>query len=203
MLPAWRARTAPGKSSILDAITWSLWGKARSNSPDDLIHQGETEMRVALTFLQGAGSLPGHPAEQGRQTRQLVARAPGLGSFRRKLARACPTPRSAIPRIASTDLLRLDHETFVNSAFLLQGRADEFTTKTPAQRKQVLANILGLDIWDVYEGRARDKISRTKAAIERLEGRLAEIDRELGKRELHEEQLKSAQDQAGRPGILN
>ena len=42
-----------GKSSILDAITWSLWGKARSNSPDELIHQGETEMRVAITFLQG------------------------------------------------------------------------------------------------------------------------------------------------------
>ena len=42
-----------GKSSLLDAITWSLWGKARSNTADDLIHQGEDEMRVALTFDQG------------------------------------------------------------------------------------------------------------------------------------------------------
>src|SRR4030067_1447889 len=39
-----------GKSSLLDAITWALWGKARSSSPDDLIHQGEREMRVSFTF---------------------------------------------------------------------------------------------------------------------------------------------------------
>ncbi len=42
-----------GKSALLDAITWALWGKARSNSADDLIHQGATEMRVALTFSLG------------------------------------------------------------------------------------------------------------------------------------------------------
>src|SRR3989337_2971355 len=41
-----------GKSSLLDAITWAVWGKARSNLPDELIHQGETDMRVTLTFDQ-------------------------------------------------------------------------------------------------------------------------------------------------------
>ena len=39
-----------GKSSLLDAITWALWGKARSNSLDDLIHLGQTDMAVTLTF---------------------------------------------------------------------------------------------------------------------------------------------------------
>ncbi len=42
-----------GKSSLLDAITWALWGKARLSSPDDLIYQGQTEMIVQLDFLQG------------------------------------------------------------------------------------------------------------------------------------------------------
>src|SRR3972149_5916187 len=45
-----------GKSSLLDAITWALWGEARARQADELIHQGESEMRVALTFDQG-GSL--------------------------------------------------------------------------------------------------------------------------------------------------
>ena len=79
-------------------------------------------------------------------------------------------------------LLRLDYDTFVNSAFLLQGRADEFTTKTPAQRKQVLANILGLNCWEVYEERAKARIQETRAAMQRLEGRLEEIGRELERR---------------------
>jgi exonuclease SbcC len=28
-----------GKSSIIDAMTWALWGKSRARSDDDLIHQ--------------------------------------------------------------------------------------------------------------------------------------------------------------------
>ncbi|MFQ6001031.1 MAG: AAA family ATPase, partial [Anaerolineae bacterium] len=40
-----------GKSAILDAMTWALWGKARARSPDELIHQGKREMEVELEFL--------------------------------------------------------------------------------------------------------------------------------------------------------
>src|ERR1044071_6931331 len=41
-----------GKSALLDAITWALWGEARLKSDDDLIALGETEMSVDLTFAQ-------------------------------------------------------------------------------------------------------------------------------------------------------
>ncbi len=49
-----------GKSSLLDAMTWAIWGKARSNSPDDLVHQihdgelpqGSKDMRVSFSFSQ-------------------------------------------------------------------------------------------------------------------------------------------------------
>lgn len=184
-----------GKSSILDAITWSLWGKARSNSPDELIHQGETEMRVALTFLQAG--------ERYRVIRQRKAgkRGSSLLEFQvwdpsvegwRGLSDA--TIRDTQNKI--DELISLDYDTFVNSAFLLQGRADEFTTKTPAQRKQVLTNILGLDIWEVYENRAKERINASKATIVRLEGRLEEIDRELGQRAQYEKELEAAEIQA-------
>src|SRR5262249_11978331 len=55
-------------------------------------------------------------------------------------------------------LLHLDYDTFVNSAFLQQGRADSFTAKTPAQRKMLLADILGLDRWQTYEERVKEKL---------------------------------------------
>ncbi|MGD8904815.1 MAG: AAA family ATPase, partial [Anaerolineae bacterium] len=35
-----------GKSALLDAMTWSLWGKARAKRDDELIHLGESEMEV-------------------------------------------------------------------------------------------------------------------------------------------------------------
>ncbi|MGH2544642.1 MAG: AAA family ATPase, partial [Ardenticatenaceae bacterium] len=42
-----------GKSALLDAMTWALWGRARTNSADDLITHGESEMEVQFDFGLG------------------------------------------------------------------------------------------------------------------------------------------------------
>ena len=39
-----------GKSALLEAITWSLWGKTRVQSSKDLISKGEDEMFAELEF---------------------------------------------------------------------------------------------------------------------------------------------------------
>src|SRR4030081_3467030 len=39
-----------GKSALLDAITWVLWGRARARSVDELIHTGASEMEVEFEF---------------------------------------------------------------------------------------------------------------------------------------------------------
>jgi exonuclease SbcC len=181
-----------GKSTILDAITWALWGKARSNSPDALIHQGETEMRVALVFdlsgLRYRVIRQRKAGKRGASLLELQAWDEQTNSWRTLSEN---TMRATQERIEK--LLKLDYDTFVNSAFLMQGRADEFTTKTPNQRKQVLANILGLDQWEIYETRAKEQINSTREAMGRIRGRLEEIDRELGRRQEYERALREAQ----------
>src|SRR5438477_12302736 len=43
-----------GKSALLGAITWALWGKARERvSDDELISQGSSEMEVEYEFELG------------------------------------------------------------------------------------------------------------------------------------------------------
>jgi len=40
-----------GKSSLLDAITWGLWGQSRAGeSSDDLVRLGATQMQVEFNF---------------------------------------------------------------------------------------------------------------------------------------------------------
>lgn len=184
-----------GKSSLLDAITWSLWGRARSNSADELMHQGQQNMRVALTFDQGPDRFrvqrQRKAGKQGASALVLQAWDSGTNSWRDQSG----------ARIADTQkkietLLRLDFETFVNSAFLMQGRADEFTTKTPTQRKQVLGNILGLSRWEVYETRAKERIAATREEIHRTEGALLEIEHELSQREAITLELQAATEAA-------
>ena len=77
------------------------------------------------------------------------------------------------------EILRLDYETFVHSAFLQQGRADAFTTKTPAERKRILADLLGLDRWSLYVERARDRLSKLSCQIDILAHDIGQIELEI------------------------
>jgi len=184
-----------GKSSLLDAITWALWGKARSNTPDDLIHQGESEMRVALTFDQGTGRYrvlrQRRAGKRGASLLEFQAWDPQVESWRGLSEGGVRETQQAID-----DLLRLDYETFVNSALLVQGHADEFTTKTPAERKQVLGKILGLERWEAYEQRARDRLGEMRGAVHRLEGWLQEVEAELGREPEYRAALQAAEAEA-------
>ena len=178
-----------GKSALLDAITWALWGKSRARRDDELIRLGEDEMAVEFTF--GLGD----QAYRVLRRRKAGKRGSSLldfqvrdnGRYRSIAESGIRATQAKIERI-----LRLDYETFVNSAFLRQGRADEFTVKTPAERKRVLGDILGLDRWAVYEERAKEHLRGIKTETEMIELRLREIEAELARRPEYEAQLRAA-----------
>jgi len=179
-----------GKSALLDAMTWAVWGKARARRDDDLIHLGQDEMEVDFTFELGP--------DRYRVVRRRKAgkRGSSLLDFQirddgRWRSIADDTIRSTQRKIEH--VLRLDYDTFVNSAFLRQGRADEFTVKTPAERKRVLGEILGLDVWEVYEERAKERLRKVEDEARALDLRLEEIETKLEHRPEYEAQVQQAQ----------
>jgi exonuclease SbcC len=75
-------------------------------------------------------------------------------------------------------LLRMDYDTFVNSAYLRQGRADEFTTRPAPKRKEVLAEILGLSYFDRLQEQCREhgrNLKRDRDLLEQMLTRLPEL----------------------------
>jgi len=181
-----------GKSALLDSITWALWGKARARRDDDLIRLGETEMAVELVFALGEARyrVIRRRSSQGRgqSVLELQGWDPQAGVYRPLTE---PTIRKTQARINS--LLRMDYETFINSAFLLQGRADEFTIKPPGERKRILGEILGLGLYDEYEERAKERAKAKAAEAEQLAAQVREMERELARRPEYEEELQRAQ----------
>ncbi len=179
-----------GKSALLDAITWALWGKARAKRDDELIHLGESEMEVEFTFdLGGTVYRVLRKRNSSRQGRTLLDLQVQHGHDFRSIAE----PGVRATQEAIIRLLRMDYETFTNSSFLLQGKADAFTTRTPAERKQVLADILGLGLYDEYEQRAKEKARETDQQVAELEGTLREMDRELARQPEYEAELSQAE----------
>ncbi|MBL8045804.1 MAG: SMC family ATPase [Anaerolineales bacterium] len=179
-----------GKSSLLDAMTWVLWSRARAKKDEELVHQGQSEMRVEFTFALGEDVYKVSRTKRvGRGAGgQLDLQARVNGKWNSLTEATIPKTQEKISR-----LLRLNYETFVNSAYLVQGHADEFTSKKPTERKQVLSDILGLQAWEEYEDRAKAKIKTVDGQLAGLEAVLNEIENELARRPDYERDLTAAQ----------
>ena len=171
-----------GKSALLDAVTWALWGKARGQRHEQLLHHGQTEMQVELVFDVGSEryrvSRRYSQARRNPQSSLELAVQTAGGEFRPITGDTIRATEGQIER-----LINMDYGTFVNSAFLVQGRADEFTMATPGVRKDVLAKVLGLGRYDEladrarFRGRdARAKLDSNALALDRLRERAAKAD---------------------------
>jgi exonuclease SbcC len=178
-----------GKSSLLDAITWALWGRARAKRDDDMIYMSQSDMHVQLDFEQEGIVY--------RVIRKRSRRQRGVGSLDLFAQVDDEWVTQSEPSIRDTQnkinrLLRLDYETFVHSAFLQQGKADAFTTKPPAQRKQILSDILGLAAWEQYEEATKEMLKNISSELSVIDLRVAEIEGELRK----EPQLRKVLEEA-------
>jgi exonuclease SbcC len=186
-----------GKSSILDAITWSLFGQARKRD-DSLINSRGDLAEVSLIFSYEGNLYRVLRTKPRGKTSQLefhiLSKDPGhpgedldwrTGSWKPLTER---TLRDTEARIQET--LRLDYETFVNASFFLQGKADQFTQQRPGDRKRILTSILGLEIWEVYRQRAGDQRRAIENDIQALEGRMQEINAELSEETSRVERLQ-------------
>jgi len=182
-----------GKSALLDAITWALWGKARAKSDDELINMGRTEMEVEFEFASGQ--------DRYRVIRKRTKpRLNRVGQTLLELQLATDqgfrsiggnTIRETQQKIV--EILRMEYDTFINSAFLLQGRADEFTVKPPSKRKEILADILGLSFYDELEERAKNRVRERGQDKRGLERTIEEIDGELAHKGEYERELREVQ----------
>jgi DNA repair protein SbcC/Rad50 len=159
-----------GKSSLLEAMTWAIWGQSRAESEDDIIHIGAKEAQVDFTFLSGA-----------ELYRIIRTRPKGSASSLEFQIRADDKFRSLTERgLRATQQvilshLKLDYDTFINSAYLRQGRADEFMLKRPSDRKQVLAEILNLSQYDDLSERAKDVARTCKGEVQALDNSMTNL----------------------------
>jgi exonuclease SbcC len=177
-----------GKSSLLDAMTWVLFGQARKRDESIVNLQSKTA-EVAFTFA--------YESNQFRVIRSLVRgknvtlefQISDDGNWRPLTEHSNRETQARIEQV-----LRLDYDTFINVSFFLQGRADQFAQQPPTRRKEILGNILGLEIWEVFKARSVDRRKVVENDLGAVEGRMSEIDTELAEaepRKIHLADLES------------
>jgi exonuclease SbcC len=184
-----------GKSSLLDAITWALFGRARKADESVInTHPKVSKAEVTLDFdYEGNRYRVVRTNPRGKTSSvEFFIRAQGTGEDEQWNALSERTLRETEAKIVDT--LRMDYDTFTNASFFLQGKADQFATARPAERKQILSNILGLEIWETYREAAATKRRETDKQVKALDGRLSEIQAELDEEPQRKAQLAELQE---------
>ncbi len=159
-----------GKSALLDAVTWAIWGQARKvggigKADEGLLRLGQTRMMVALSFI-----VNGKTYRVRREFAKTYGKAHAVLDFE-VFDEASDLFRSMTDKTirATQDVIErtinLDYETFINSAFLRQGQSNEFSKKTAKERKQILANILGLGTYEKLQQHASAEAKKLELQV--------------------------------------
>lgn len=179
-----------GKSSLLDAITWVVFGQARRK--DDAIINSRAKSAEVILDLQYEG-------ERYRVQRMKPRDKTAVLEFSIQTADGSWKPltersiRETELRIQQT--LRMDYETFINASFFLQGKADLFAQQRPGDRKRILSTILGLEVWESYRAGAAERRKILEDEQTALEGQLSEIQRELSEEDTRRQRLQTLEEQ--------
>ncbi|MCP2726897.1 exonuclease subunit SbcC [Limnofasciculus baicalensis] len=163
-----------GKSSLLEAITWAIWGKSRTESEDEAIHAGASDVRVDFIF-QNNEEVYRIIRSKGRgQSSALEFQIESGENFLSLTEKGVRATQQLI-----LHHIKLDYDTFINSAYLRQGRADEFMIRRPAERKQILVDLLKLDRYEELAQQAKDLSKQFKIQAEQIEQNLIAIAQQL------------------------
>ncbi len=184
-----------GKSALLDALTWAVWGEGRKASQEkkadnSLLRIGQKDMQVEFVFdLEGDRyriirnySLTGKSSRSGLEFQVFNQ------EDNEYISLTGPSIRKTQGKI--TKILRIDYQTFINSAFILQGRIDEFSRKSARERKEILSEILGLSRYDELANLAKSHLREVNNIIMTKESRLEYIYQETANLDYYKEKIK-------------
>ncbi len=163
-----------GKSALLDAMTWALWGQARktgnsSKADSGIVKLGQTDVMVIFDFIFNNQS---YRVKRVFSTKYGKPKAHvDFGTYNRETDYFMPLTEKTIRKTQEciNNTLGLTYEAFINSSFLRQGQANEFSKKSPKERKEILASILGLDKYEKAKKLALEQVRKTGQEKEHLE----------------------------------
>jgi exonuclease SbcC len=210
-----------GKSALLDAMCWAVWGEARkvsaASKPDmGLLRLGQRNMKVVFDFefnqrryrirrefsfsynkayavlefglintqnipetqsnLNNLDSQDTKINQNSQETQdnlssqdysgqdistQDTQNSPAKLDNSEFIPLTEKTIKATQEKIEAT--LGLNFDAFVNSAFLRQGHSNEFSKKSPGERKQILGAILGISKYENLRKLALEKIRLAEA----------------------------------------
>ncbi len=151
-----------GKSSLIDSFTWCLWGEVFNRKPagvqgkidQALLTVGESNMFVEAVFEQN-----------GETYKAIRSYSKGRYKEKRSLDVFCwrdgnwvslsSDYSSLNEREILQQIVPITYQTFINTSYLVQGKYDEFTKKSPSKRKDLIIPLVVHPIYATIHDQAK------------------------------------------------
>lgn len=157
--------TGSGKSSLLDAMTYALYGYVDrvGNQTTQLVSQGQPRMAVTLDFALGQASY--------RVTRSTSAAGGSKVLLERQEGGDWVSYGEGADSVREVnrlmpELVGLDYDAFTRSIVLPQGKFAEFLSGDAPKRREILTELLGLELFKRMGNRAREIERDARSRVE-------------------------------------
>lgn len=162
--------TGAGKSSLIDALTFALYGQVPRVGREykQLMSHGAERLSVKLDFRMGS------------ETYRIARTLKSSGTPQSRLERLSPDglAQPVADRVKEIEehvgrILGLDYEGFTRSVVLPQGQFDAFLKGKPEERRKILVTLLGLDVYErmhaLVNRKAADARREAQFLVQQLE----------------------------------
>jgi DNA repair protein SbcC/Rad50 len=139
--------TGSGKSSLLDAMTFALYGKVErvGGSVGQLISQGQPAMAVTLDFEVGREVYRVSRRSQTKGPTKIILQRQAADGSWEQAGEGADRVRDVDRMIESA--IGLTYDGFTRSVLLPQGRFQEFMVGEAGKRREILTQLLGLSLF--------------------------------------------------------
>ncbi|MGB9759812.1 MAG: AAA family ATPase [Thermoproteota archaeon] len=171
-----------GKTSVLDAISFGLFGEHSRGKKEDLITRGENSAEIELEFEESGSS---YIVEW-----KLYRKKPINGRlYRVKNNSRIPIvergERTVTSEIEKT--VGFNKDIFLQSVYIRQGEIESLITTTPSERKKIISKLLGIEDLE----RAYDSM---KEIINEYENKLSKLSGELSRKKDVEQKIEGCRE---------
>ena len=161
--------TGAGKSSILDAITFALYGyvpRLGKQGISDAVSLGRDRMAVRLEFVVGDRQFRVGRALRRKKAASVILEETTNGNPRLLADKV----RDADEQIAA--LTGLQYETFIQTVLLPQGEFAKFLHSDPGERGKILRELLKLDVYERMRAQAEQELRQQQHQLRLMRERL-------------------------------
>ncbi|OWT32832.1 hypothetical protein BGI41_05565 [Methanobrevibacter sp. 87.7] len=168
-----------GKSTILEAISFALFKQHNSKTIKDLVRNSKgnasATMNVSLEFTSN-----GNHYKVERSHTKSSSKAVLYQKFYNKSTKdyqyqiMCENDKNVNSEIKS--ILQIDSDLFLNAIYIRQGEIAELVSKSPAEKKKLIAKLLGIDSLEKAWENIKPLINDYENKEAELKGRLVNKD---------------------------